>query len=244
VTSLIGRKNGDRRAHGGLSSEEENLEDRLYEKGESQMSKQRKRFYQDGFGNRHNSLFSPGPNFHLNAGVGKNGGPAGLTRYARGYFEAGARLVKSLQEDPLEVDWLIYPLVMVYRHGIETALKHLGKVLPALCDETAEVKLTHRLMDNWKVVRRYLEQIEVEAEEIEQVESKLTEFVQIDPNGETFRYPESRDGTRHLQDTSLINVEVFGEGMRYLSTFLEGCCDWADHLYDQKCEMADYYGRE
>lgn len=208
------------------------------------MAKQCKKFYRDGFGSRHNSLFSPGPDFHLNACVGRNGGPAGLTRYAKGYFEAGARLVKSLQEDPIEVDWLVYPLVMVYRHGIETALKHLGRVLPALFDETAEVKLTHKLMDNWNLVRRYLAQLEVEAKEIEQVEGKLTEFIQIDPNGETFRYPEARDGTRHLQDTSLINVEVFGEGMAYVATFLEGCCDWADHLYEQKCEMASYFGQD
>lgn len=68
------------------------------------------------------SLFSPGRNMQLNACVGKNGGPAGVDRYASGYFEAGARLVKSLQDEPSRVDCVIYPLVMVNRHGIETAL--------------------------------------------------------------------------------------------------------------------------
>ncbi len=217
------------------------------------MSKAKRPVYQDGFGRVHNSLFRPGPNMKLNACVGKNGGPAGFDRYAGGYFEAGKRLVKSLQEDPWDVDSLIYPLVMVYRHGIETALKHLGKMLPFVCDETAEIKLTHRLMDNWKLVRRCMEKLGEDPKGLSQIESKLKELLQIDPNGETFRYPEAKDGTPHLQDTSLINVEVFGEEMAFLAQFFEGSCYWADHLLEYKCEavqderaaekeMLDYYG--
>ncbi len=213
----------------------------------------KKPVYQDGFGRVHNSLFRPGQNTRLNACVGRNGGPAGFDRYAGGYFEAGKRLVKSLQEDPWDVDSLIYPLVMVYRHGIETALKHLGKILPFVCDETAEVKLTHTLMDNWKVVRRCMEKLGEAPDGLSQIESKLKELLQIDPSGATFRYPEAKNRTPHLQDTSLINAEVFGEEMAFLAQFFEGSCYWADHLLEQKCEaiqdqramereMVDYYG--
>src|SRR5262245_9827146 len=114
------------------------------------MIKARRGFVEVGCGQGHNSLFCPGPNWKLNACVGRNGGPAGFERYARGYFEAGARLVKSLQEDPRGVDLVIYPLVMNYRHGIEAALKHIARVLPALCDVTREGKRktpNHKLMD-------------------------------------------------------------------------------------------------
>src|SRR5260370_40503806 len=102
------------------------------------MSKQNEGTVEVGCGKGHNSLFRSGPNFRLNACVGRNGGRAGFDRYARGYFEAGARLVKSLQDNPFGVDLLIYPLVMNYRHGIEAALKHIAKVLPSHCDQPSE----------------------------------------------------------------------------------------------------------
>lgn len=192
------------------------------------------------FGNKHNELFRPGPRMRLNACVGKNGGPAGFDRYACGYFEAGARLVASMKEDSSGVDTLIYPLVMIYRHGIEIALKHLGRVLPPLCDQAVDVKLTHNLLDNWKIVRRLMEEIEESKETIEDVESLLENFIEIDPRGENFRYPEAKDGCRVLQNTSLINVEVFGEKMAFLAQFFEGAHYWADHLHEMKADQLTY----
>ena len=68
-------------------------------------------------------------------------------------FEGGARLVKSLQKNPRGIDYLIYPIVMIYRHGVETALKYMAKVLPALCDEPSEGKAKKKPSD-WKLVYR------------------------------------------------------------------------------------------
>jgi len=224
---------------------------------EEKMSKKKILFDHGPFGNKHNSLFCPGPDIRLNACVGKNGGPAGFDRYASGYFEAGARLVASLKADSTSVDCLIYPLVMTYRHGIEIALKHLTRVLPPLCNQDAASKLTHKLIDNWKTVRRLLIKLEEGDEVLDRVESLLMDFVEIDPRGESFRYPESTEGSLLLQDTSIINVEVFGDGMAFIAKYLEGACYWAEHLAEQNAEgmqwmweleqeaaseMAAYYG--
>ncbi|WP_254508979.1 hypothetical protein [Anatilimnocola floriformis] len=223
------------------------------------MAKRKATFDHGPFGTKHNSLFRPGPAMRLNACVGRNREPAGFDRYASGYFEAGARLVASLKENSVSVDSLIYPLVMLYRHGIETALKHLVRVLPSLCDDDAEVKLTHNLIDNWKIARRYLAELDAGDEGLDEVEAILKDFVELDPRGDAFRYPEDIKGKRLLQDTSLINVEVFGERMELVAKHLEGCCYWADHLEEAKAEglrwelemeqdhardMADYYGDE
>lgn len=197
-------------------------------------------FDHGSFGKKHNSLFRPGPDGRLNACVGKNGGPAGFDRYASGYFEAGARLVASLKEDSSAVDCLIYPLVMVYRHGIEIVLKHLSKTLSRLCEQSTEPNLTHKLLDNWKIVRRFLNQLEPENEALDRVESILKDFVEIDPRGENFRYPEAKDGSMLLQDTSIINVEVFGEGMAYIANYLEGACYWVEHLEEMRAESLKY----
>lgn len=209
------------------------------------MSKVKKRFV-SGFGGKHNDLFGPGPNHRLNACVGRNGGPAGFDRYARGYFEAGARLVKSLQEEPLGVDCVIYPLVMVYRHGVEVALKHLLRLLPFLCDDETEIEFTHKLTDNWCRVRGYLAKLEFDADDLSQVDRILKDLVEIDSNGETFRYPESKpigkgedkkEPVPYLQETSLINVEVFGDGMSHVANYFEFACDMVDDYVQSKCEM-------
>src|SRR5689334_20004211 len=103
-----------------------------------------------------NSLFRSGPDSHLNACVGRNGGPADLARYATGYFDAGARLIRSLEDDHSWVDCLVYPIVMLYRHAIEVALKCLAKKIPPLFDDHAELRMTHKLIDNWAIVRPLL----------------------------------------------------------------------------------------
>jgi hypothetical protein len=192
------------------------------------------------FGKKHNNLFRPGPNMRLNACVGKNGGPAGFDRYANGFFAAGARLVASLTADPWDLDLVVYPLVVTYRHGAEVALKHLCHVLPRLCDEAVDVKQTHRLLDNWKIVRQLLEQLGESGDDIKRVEAALKDIVELDPNGENFRYPLAKDGTRVLQDTSIVNVEVFGTEMDFVARFFDGCCAWADHLWEGKQDQMAY----
>jgi len=196
----------------------------------------RKATFNDGFGGKHNDLFRPGPNSRLNACVGRNGGPADFGRYASGYFEAGARLVASLKNDPWSVDSLIYPLVMVYRHGIETGLKHLGRTLPPLCGQKSKIKLTHNLMDNWRFIRGLLTELGEGSELLDRVQSTLIEFIEIDPRGESFRYPLDRDGNRLLQETSLINVEVFAAKMEFMAQFFEGAGYWIDSLWEAQAE--------
>lgn len=186
---------------------------------------------------KHNDLFGPGKNHRLNACVGWNGGPADLARYAQGYFEAGKRLVESLRANPTYVDFLIYPLVNTYRQGIENMLKQVGLVLLRLCDEEGKIKLDHRLMNNWAIVRRCLEQQDVAAEELDRAEKTLKDLVEIDSTGQTFRYPTTKDGEMHLEETGLINVEVFAEGIGSLAQYLEYCHDWASEFLQQKYEM-------
>jgi hypothetical protein len=127
---------------------------------------------------------------------------------------------------------------MVYRHGVETALKYLRRRLPILFDEPTEFKLDHDIMVNWKTVRGYLGRLEGSAEPsgLDQIEKTLKDLVEFDPNGVVFRYPEDKEGAMHLEDTHIINVRVFADGMKPLSDFLENCCGWVDYSIDQHHE--------
>lgn len=186
---------------------------------------------------KHNSLFGPGMNIQLNACVGRNGGPADYGRYARGYFAAAALIAKSLQQNSMNVDLLVYPLVMNYRHGVEDMLKQLAATISYLCTGKTEIRYTHRLIDNWEIVKRNLPEIDVPQAEIDEAEATLKDLVEIDPTGETFRYPFSSKGERHLEETSMINVEVLAASMAALADSLEGWWGWAAQNLEWKAEM-------
>jgi hypothetical protein len=193
-----------------------------------------------GYGKKQNDLFAPGPNIRLNACVGWNGGPADFCRYSSGYFLAGQRLVESVENDSMRcVDLLVYPIVMVYRHGVETALKYLRRRLPVLFVEPTEFKLDHDIKVKWKAVRGYLERLKGSAGpgELNKIEKAINNLVELDPNGMVFRYPEDKAGAMHLEETHIINVRVFADGMKPLCDFLENCCGWVDDLIDQHQEF-------
>jgi hypothetical protein len=188
---------------------------------------------------KHNDLFRPGERAELNACVGKNGGPYDFYAYSRGYFSAGDRLLASLFQDSFSLDLIVYPVIYIYRHAIELALKHLARGLPALWDDDTEIKLSHKLKDNWLVVRPYLLKSPDfgGAELLAKVDVILDDFVEIDPSGEVFRFPESRDGSRFLQDTSHINLLVFGQAMESLQEIFDFWFDTLTQLWDYKCEL-------
>ncbi|WP_437287504.1 hypothetical protein [Sorangium sp. So ce406] len=193
---------------------------------------------------KHNDLFRPGEYAHLNACVGSNGGPYDLDDYAQGYFRAGHRLVQSIIADTLYIDLLVYPLVFTYRHALELGIKYLATRLPPLWDEEPSPKLTHKLLDNWRLVRPLLERDEAfsSSETVPTFEKILKDFVELDARGEAFRFPEDKDANHHLAETSHINVLVVGETMVLAHDLLSFWAEMTRQLWSTKCEMDDARG--
>lgn len=178
-------------------------------------------------GVKSNGLFGPGSNWDLNACVGLNGGPADYQRQGSGFFEAGTRLFVSLSENSFGIDGLIYPLVNLYRQGIELYLKHFCTKIPPLLDKEILLNLNHRLDYLWPIACNLLAEIVNDQEafraDAKWVDGIIRDFVEVDPSGTVFRYPTDKDGAPHLLAMSLINAEVFGEQMARLHQFFETC---------------------
>ena len=176
---------------------------------------------------KQNSLFQGDPSrIRFNACVGKNGGPYDFYDYGNGYFKATKRLVESLEErtNRNPVDIMVYPIGYLFRHGIELNLKYFADVLPHLLSEKKALKFTHKLEDNFKLVKTYfirIPYISLDELKIERAEKILREFLEIDPSGEVFRFPKNKKGKSHLQNTTLINLLVLGEAMEELMEIFE-----------------------
>jgi hypothetical protein len=149
-----------------------------------------------------------------NACVGNNGGPYDLYDYAHGYFEATELLLKAVGKDHgLTNDLLVYPICLNFRHAIELFIKYLISDLSKLTKSHAKFKPTHSLEENWGVAKELTKKtkLNVDPKEVAWLTQVVSDVMEVDPNGNIFRYPESIKGDQHLKDWALINLAVVGD---------------------------------
>jgi hypothetical protein len=179
-----------------------------------------------------NALFRGGPNPHLNACVGDNGGPYDLAHYGYAFIEGARAIIASAVSGAKPVDALIYPAAFSFRHGIELYLKQLLLNLQNLNESVAVSSKGHSIDRLWRLVAKEMALVGPEGFdpiEVSIATDIISEFCEIDPTGQVFRYPEDLSGNRHLTGLGIINVEVLGGGMDVLVGLLS---QWHSHSED------------
>jgi hypothetical protein len=170
-----------------------------------------------------------------NACVGNNGGPYDLFDYAHGYFEAtrllldGAMAPADQNKSRLIIDTLVYPICLNFRHAIELYIKYLITDLAKAAKSWKSFKVGHSLSDNWKTAQKLIKSSGLKAtnKEIELMDTAVKCIMEVDPNGGTFRYPESIKGNQHLKEWSLINLIVLET---YRTELYEAAYSWHGKL--------------
>jgi hypothetical protein len=187
-----------------------------------------------------NSLFRPGTDVTLNACVGINGGPYSQFDYALGYFAAASATLAGAAAHLIPVDVAVYPMVFNFRHAVELSIKHFALALPQLYGETEVIKLTHRLQDNWQIVRPLLIRSSEfnPAETVPVFDQVIKDLIQFDPKGEVFRFPSSRAGALHLEDVAIINVRIVGESVRTTEEIVDFWNSQAEEMF--QCLLEGY----
>ncbi len=165
------------------------------------------------YNNKENGTFHTGDFVSYNACVGYNG-TNDLETYEIGYDIAVKQLINSTKSSHIPVDAIIYPIAFCARQKLELFLKdmikHLGyiKYLINNC-EKENLKLKHELD---KLFQKFSELTLIDSrcqKDITIIEKFVKDFHDIDPTGQTFRYPESTENTQHLIDLSCINIIDF-----------------------------------
>ncbi len=116
--------------------------------------------------------------------------------YAEGYLRGGNALVDCLLSTKgWDQDFLIYPIVFMYRQYLELRLKELlrsGTVLVDLNLGDNEA-WGHDILSLWRKVRPLLEQVWPEASNAgwhDHMEARISELASADPKSMAFRYPD------------------------------------------------------
>ena len=152
-------------------------------------------------------LFLKGPNWQLNACVGRNGGPYDFAAYYRGYFKAARHVIAAVADGDPSLDLLIYPTIYLYRHAFELGLKHLSRSLLIAGESSKDYVKSHKLSTLWRDIETQLRRHPTLFEEaqIDSMGHLLADLDILDSSAEVFRFPETKAGDAHLQDRSIIN---------------------------------------
>jgi hypothetical protein len=206
-------------------------------------------------------LFGSGADWQANACVNTID-PA--MAYQDGYRSAALHLAEYVCEAGRGQDFLVYPIVYLYRHHIELTLKSIIEAAAFVTDRTLAEKergmlvRSHDLAELWKLARPILNpacalggESPLPPDDLEGVDSSIDQLHQHDPDGQRFRYstikaqgkktatlPSLPDDLRH------INIRNFAVGMEKLSDYLEGLDNWIGDLVDAKIEYQAKYARD
>jgi hypothetical protein len=183
-------------------------------------------------------LFKADDDWWHNAVIWKTGND--WFAYANGYRIAADRLVESIMQDRMEIDFLVYPIVFLYRQSIELYLKCIIKDSKNLLELGGSFPKNHNILKLWIEAQSLLIKIwpEGQEEDLDKIGYFIKQFSEHDPSSESFRYPEDKKGQKAIKDISHINLRHLKEIMNDLIESLDGAHSGLIDYLDNRGEMS------
>lgn len=195
------------------------------------------------------------PDFCNNARL-KPWGDDGQTAYTEGYLRGATALVAHvLAAGGHEKHFLVYPIIFLYQHHLELALKRIIRRAPRLLRR----KLTgaershldkHRLDLLWQDLKPMFTEVfksvgweRPDQADVEGVDDYICQISELAPDGFAWRYAHSKEGNRSLpKDSKPINLRHFAEMMDRLVSYIDGIDTATSAVEEWQDEMEAEYG--
>jgi hypothetical protein len=129
--------------------------------------------------------------------------------YVTGYKDAADALCAHLATGGRAIK-LERPIIFLYRHHLELAVKQLIRDCAALIGRDVPVPQHHRLDDLWRLCVSLLAEEtpgSTSSEEVQQTTRLIDQFSRVDPMSETFRYPEDKVGNPSFVEIGQIDLD-------------------------------------
>lgn len=169
-----------------------------------------------------------GPTWAI-AAVGDNGDPNYL-EYAKGFSAAANLLLDEIIKAKglkFPADLFVYPICFNMRHSVELRLKHTVVNLQRI----ASIKKTeldtailgsHDIGKIWDfVIHQALKLDKRYATFIKELNVYIVDIADVDPTGQTFRYPYNQESVKHLTGVSTINLVLLRERFSELEKIMD-----------------------
>ena len=171
--------------------------------------------------------------------------------YAEGYKHAAEFLIDNIEKLDINYtrhpqDFVIYPIMFLYRHYLELRLKDIIYLLRKYYFLPYESISGHSLIKLWYKIRRPLEQIGDPMDIYnDQIEARIKELNDMDPNSVSFRYSKTKDNTPTLQNYRRLSPSHIKIVMNELSKCLDTISIGLSGTIDQSdVDMRYEYGYE
>ena len=177
--------------------------------------------------------------------------------YREGYLRGAQVLVQRVDERGHDQDFLVYPIVFLYRHHVELMLKSIIRRAPYLIErELSPAERKHldehrldRLWEDFKPISSAISKVagwdDLPTADLEGIEDYIRQISEMDPSSYSLRYARSKKGHPTLPESlTHINLRHFGGVMdrlaNYLSGIDSGVCHIEDMKHDYESDMASY----
>ena len=154
--------------------------------------------------------------------------------YADGYRFAAEQLVSELKDTGHLINFVIYPIVYLYRHYVELTLKIATSQARALAGEGCEFPKDHKISEIWSELKGRIKRCDygIESKQLNEVDEIIVEFSKFDPDSFAFRFPRSKKNVPNVgAPLERINIQNFEARMMVFSNFFDGLTGiQSDHL--------------
>jgi hypothetical protein len=154
--------------------------------------------------------------------------------YTLGYRRAAEHLLTCALAKPRECGSLAYPIVFLYRHHTELALKRIIYWIPwilkrDLTEQEVKNLVSHKLDRIWGDLEPAFGSVceavgwnKPAKADLDGIREYICQLSAIDPNSMNFRYWRQKDGAPSLRDDlQAFNIRHFAEMMGRLADFIE-----------------------
>jgi len=180
-----------------------------------------------------------------------------ISAYTEGYRRGAEQLVQHVLSDGAELNFLVYPIIFLYRHHLELALKRILHRTPQLLGRNRTKKENERLWRGhnldalWGDLRPLLNEVysamawtEPEAADVEGIDDCMGQLSKVDPQSYSFRYPFSTSGDPVLENLKSVDLRHFAEVIGRLIHYIDDI-DTATSLFAEfNDEMEAEYAYE
>jgi len=163
--------------------------------------------------------------------------------YSEGYKKAADILSLKIQEDRMFIDFLIYPLVFLYRHHIELELKIIILEGNDLINNQKVERHHHKLQNLWDDAKKIIKELWPDGpqNDLQAVENVVLQLSELDPDSMSFRYDRDKEGKKPNPELKFLNVKKFSQVINNISSFFNGVGTAISVYADNKNEMGEHF---
>ncbi len=158
--------------------------------------------------------------------------------YADGYKRAVDILVQDVLKTGTKKNFIVYPIIFLYRHYLELCLKDILRNSSILTDQIPDIPGHHGIGDIWNACKKiilYLQSAEEDSSiDLDIISQCIREFQKYDPEATAFRYPMNKKGGNSLANLKRIDLLNFSEVGDKLSNAIGSLSEWVYVLLQHK----------